>query len=145
MSLLSSKSPYPTSQYAAASYRVPATATREQHHGFFASPTESEFSEHFESPSSVNNWDEDRVAEWLRSINCAQYVALFAENNITGTVLMELDRNTLRELGIKKVGDQIRISSQAKKFRDMEFRKASKAVKNRVCCYCIGFAGLRIY
>lgn len=128
MALLSAKSQYPTSQYAAP-YRV---SSAREHHGFFASPTESEFSEHFESPSSVKTWDEDRVADWLRSINCAQYVALFAENNVTGTVLMELDRNTLRDLGIKKVGDQIRISSQAKRFRDAEVKKTSKAVKNRV-------------
>lgn len=133
MALLSAKSPYPTSQYAA-TYRVPSAR---EHHGFFASPTESEFSEHFESPTSVKNWDEDRVADWLRSINCAQYVTLFTENNITGTVLMELDRNTLRELGIKKVGDQIRISSQAKRFRDLESRKTSKAIKNRVSSFRI--------
>lgn len=26
---------------------------------------------------SHRNWDEERVAEWLRSINCSQYVNLF--------------------------------------------------------------------
>lgn len=24
-----------------------------------------------------SNWDEDRVVDWLKSINCAQYVDLF--------------------------------------------------------------------
>ncbi|KAF2666806.1 MAP kinase-like protein [Microthyrium microscopicum] len=126
MALLSAKSPYPTSQYAA-TYRVPAR----EHHGFFASPTESEFSEHYESSSSIKNWDEDRVAEWLRSINCSAYVSIFAENNITGAVLIELDRSALRELGVKRVGDQIRISTLAKKFRETDTKKSSKATKNR--------------
>ena len=69
--------------------------------GPFASPTESEFSEAFDRPDSVryeiqidlqnpslrmievmltnfhSNWDEKRVGEWLRSINCAQYEQLF--------------------------------------------------------------------
>jgi mitogen-activated protein kinase kinase kinase len=131
MALLSAKSPYPTSAYAA-TYRVAATTTTRDHPGFFASPTESEFSEHFENPSAVKNWNEERVGEWLRSINCSQYVDLFTRNNITGAILMELDRPTLRELGIKKVGDQIRISAQAKRFRDAQFKKSSVATKNRV-------------
>lgn len=130
MALLSSKSPYPTSQYAA-TYRVTAAATRD-HPGFFASPTESEFSEHYDSPSSVKNWDEDRVAEWLQSMNFSNYVSMFMSQNVTGIVLMELDRNALKELGVKKVGDQIRIATFAKKFRDNESKKTSKAAKNRV-------------
>jgi mitogen-activated protein kinase kinase kinase len=121
--------PYPTSQYAA-TYRMPQTR---EHHGFFASPTESEFSEHFDvAPTSVKAWDEHRVAEWLKSINCAQYIEIFITNNISGENLMELDRTTLRELGVKRVGDQIRIATQAKAFRNTEYGYKSKASKNRV-------------
>lgn len=116
----------PTSRYA---YSV--TQPRENH-GFFASPTESEFSEHLDAQASVRNWDEERVAEWLRSINCSQYVELFILNNINGANLMELDRSHLRDMGIKKVGDQIRIASQAKKFRDKEYQRVSKRHSNRV-------------
>ena len=66
---------------------------RTESHGFFTSPTESEFSEHYDTKPSIRsvphprkmdyqsdgcrNWDEERVAEWLRSINCSQYVELF--------------------------------------------------------------------
>jgi mitogen-activated protein kinase kinase kinase len=125
-----SKAPFPTSQYAA-TYRVPSTR---EHHGFFASPTESEFSEHFDSgaPSSVKNWDEDRVAEWLRSINCSQYIDIFVKNNINGKNLMELDRPALRELGVKKVGGQIRIANQTKQFRSTEYKRGSIVTRNRV-------------
>jgi mitogen-activated protein kinase kinase kinase len=124
--------PYPTSQYAA-TYRMPQAR---EHHGFFASPTESEFSEHFDSsPLSVKAWDELRVADWLKSINCSQYIEIFTSNNINGANLMELDRTTLRELGVKRVGDQIRIATQAKAFRKIEYKHLSKVSKNRVCTH----------
>jgi mitogen-activated protein kinase kinase kinase len=125
MALLS-KTPYPTSQYAAA-YRM---APPREH--FFASPTESEFADHVDSSGSVRSWDEERVAEWLRSINCSQYIELFNANNINGSNLMELDRNSLREMGVRKVGDQIRIATQAKAFRTQVYKRASMAVRNMV-------------
>lgn len=90
------------------------------------------------------------MAEWLRSINCSQYVNLFLSgssqvcwagaiclqvigNNITGANLVELDRADLKEMGVAKLGDQIRIASRAKEFRTRECRKVSKRVSNRVC------------
>jgi mitogen-activated protein kinase kinase kinase len=67
--------------------------------GTFASPTESEFSvAPYEEHDSVRwvevdllvvhdadnhrNWGEKRVGEWLRSINCAQYVETFKGETI---------------------------------------------------------------
>lgn len=82
--------------------------------------------------TSVRSWDEERVAEWLRSISCAQYVTLFLKNNITGPNLMELDVPALKELGVTKVGDRIRISNQAKSMRTKEYKRISKRVTNRV-------------
>lgn len=84
------------------------------------------------------NWDEERVAEWLRSINCSQYVQLFFKNNITGSNLMELDAPALKELGIGKVGDRIRIATQTKNFRTKEYKRISKRITNRVCYPMLG-------
>ena len=54
-------------------------------HGVFTSPTESEFSESYrDGKESVVDWDEARVAEWLKSISCGQYVEIFRNNNING-------------------------------------------------------------
>lgn len=95
------------------------------------------------------NWDEDRVGDWLRSINCNQYVDLFRstcnfspaalpiltssiENNINGENLLEMDQTTLKEMGVKKIGDRVRIGSQAKVFRNRESRRASRRQSNRV-------------
>jgi len=54
------------------------TSNRDQ----FASPTESEFSEHFDSQDQIKTWDEKAVGEWLRSIGCGQYVQLFKGNGL---------------------------------------------------------------
>ncbi|KAF2263447.1 Ste11-type MAPKK kinase [Lojkania enalia] len=144
MAMLASKSPYPTpslgggsssqssTQYAtsASTYRTHASAARTEH-AFFASPTESEFSELYDAPDSVRHWDEDKVGDWLKRINCSQYVDLFKKNNINGEVLMEMDQTHLKDMGIKKVGDRVRIGSQAKQLRNKEYKKASKRTSNR--------------
>ncbi|KAL1635650.1 ATP binding [Neofusicoccum ribis] len=129
---MGNSAPTPSSHYpsSSASHRHPATSNGAHHGTRFASPTESEFSESYDTPDSVRNWDEDRVGEWLKSINCAHYVPLFRENNINGEVLMEMDQTQLKEMGIKKIGDRVRIGSQAKLFRNKEYRK-SKRNSNR--------------
>lgn len=57
---------------------------------------------------------------------------------------MELDRAYLKEMGVAKLGDQIRIAAQAKNFRTREYKKPSKRVSNRVCDngHCWYAAGL---
>ena len=102
-------------------------------HGVFTSPTESEFSESYkEAKESILDWDESRVGDWLKSINCAQYVEIFRKNNITGENLMDLDQATLKEMGIKKIGDRVRINTHAKVFRSNVYKRTSKRVMNRV-------------
>lgn len=55
-----------------------------------------------------------------------------ADNNINGEVLMEIDQSHLKDMGIKKIGDRVRIGSQAKRFRNKEYRRTSKRNSNRV-------------
>ncbi|KAI9817068.1 MAG: ATP binding [Phylliscum demangeonii] len=50
---------------------------------------------------------ERRVGEWLRSIHCAPYEPLFRDVN--GDKLLECDQAIRKELGIRKVGDRVRI------------------------------------
>ncbi|KAF1360076.1 Ste11-type MAPKK kinase [Lizonia empirigonia] len=143
MAMLAAKSPYPTpslgggpsqstSQYNATmnNYRTHATNARTDQ-SMFVSPTESEFSEIYDAPDAVRNWDEDKVIDWLKRINCAQYIELFRQNHINGENLMEMDQTHLRDMGIKKVGDRVRIGSQAKQLRNKEFKKASRRTSNR--------------
>ncbi|KAJ4356352.1 ATP binding [Didymosphaeria variabile] len=121
-----------STQYSAtlSSYRNQGAASRADH-SLYASPTESEFSEVYDAPDAVRHWDEEKVGDWLKRINCSQYVELFKQNNINGENLMEMDQTHLKDMGIKKVGDRVRIGSQAKQLRNKEYKKASRRVSNR--------------
>ena len=104
--MLASKAPYSSSlgmgpnqpsivsQYAA-SYRKPVgtgnSAPENTHNGAFLSPTESEFSHGDDGQESIRSWDEKKVGEWLRSINCAQYEQLFKGTPIPSASLMALN------------------------------------------------------
>ncbi|KAK3052116.1 ATP binding [Extremus antarcticus] len=136
MTTLASRAPYPASAHpgtmSASLYRLPNNGIN-GHPNVFTSPTESEFSESFADPrDGVQDWDEARVCDWLRSINCGQYVEIFRRNNINGENLMDIDQATLKEMGIKKIGDRVRIGAQAKVFRSNVYKRTSKRNINRV-------------
>lgn len=137
--MLASKTPFPapllstsnmssSSQSSAmqSSRRAPATMTLNQS---FASPTESEFSD-VEGPESAKNWSEERVCDWLRTINCGEYEKLFKKNNINGENLLEMDKAVLQEMGIEKIGDRVRLFLGIKKLRTKAYANQKK--RNRV-------------
>ncbi|KAL2259163.1 hypothetical protein VTK26DRAFT_7249 [Humicola hyalothermophila] len=66
---------------------------------------------------SVKNWDEERVCEYLRSVNWGQYAEIFRKNCINGENLLELDKDLLQEMGVEKVGDRVRLYLCIKKLR----------------------------
>ncbi|KAK4698471.1 mitogen-activated protein kinase kinase kinase, partial [Phenoliferia sp. Uapishka_3] len=65
----------------------------------------------------VKSWDDERVAQWLADSNCPQYADLFRKNDITGSVLFDVDQAALKEMGIKSVGDRVKIVVAIKKLR----------------------------
>ncbi|KUJ11728.1 BcSTE11, mitogen-activated protein kinase [Mollisia scopiformis] len=148
MAMLASKSPFPapmvsnSSNLSASSAqtaiqssrRVPAMMNANQS---FASPTESEFSD-VEGPESAKNWDEERVCDWLNSVNCGEYEKLFRKNNINGENLLEMDKAVLQEMGIDKIGDRVRLFLNIKKLRTKAYANQKK--RNRD-----SFAGLDAY
>ncbi|KAH8171917.1 protein kinase domain-containing protein [Sarocladium implicatum] len=91
----------------------------------FASPTESDFSEG-DGPDSVKNWDEDKVCEYLRSVKCGEYEKLFRKNHINGENLLEMDKEVLKEMGIDKVGDRVRLFLGIKKLRTKAYANQKK-------------------
>jgi mitogen-activated protein kinase kinase kinase len=95
----------------------------------FASPTESEFSDD-DGPDSVKNWDEDQVCDYLRSVKCGDYERLFRKNHINGENLLEMDKEVLKEMGIDKVGDRVRLFLSIKKLRTKAYANQKK--RNRV-------------
>jgi mitogen-activated protein kinase kinase kinase len=96
----------------------------------FASPTDSEFSDSIDAPESAKNWDEDRVCDWLHTVNCGVYEKLFRKNNINGENLLEMDKAVLQEMGIEKIGDRVRLFLGIKKLRTKAYANQKK--RNRV-------------
>jgi mitogen-activated protein kinase kinase kinase len=84
----------------------------------FTSPTESDFSEISDGLESVRSWDEKKVGDWLHTIRCGQYEQLFRTNNFNGDNLLECDQKILQEMGIKKIGDRVRIFVAIKQLRN---------------------------
>ncbi|KAI9924434.1 ATP binding [Aspergillus wentii] len=118
----------PTPQASAPSYHTGSShkstgATKLQDGVLFTSPTESEFPEQG-GLEAIRAWDEKQVIAWLHSINCGQYESLFKANNFNGDNLMECDQKILQEMGIKKIGDRVRIFVAIKQLRN-------KSVANR--------------
>ncbi|KAL1954682.1 hypothetical protein VTO42DRAFT_834 [Malbranchea cinnamomea] len=91
--------------------------------GAFTSPTASEFSGPCDAPESIRSWDEKNVIDWLHSIRLGQYESLFKANNFNGDTLLECDQNILQEIGVKKVGDRVRISIAVKQLRKKTMSK----------------------
>lgn len=96
----------------------------------FISPTESEFSDSIDGPDSAKNWDEERVCDWLHTVNCGAYEKLFRRNNINGENLLEMDKAVLQEIGIEKIGDRVRLFLGIKKLRTKAYANQKK--RNRV-------------
>jgi hypothetical protein len=68
-------------------------------------------------------WNESRRRGWL---------TVSAGNNINGDSVMELEPAQLKDMGVKKIGDRIRISTQSKQLRNKEYQRTSKSRTNRV-------------
>jgi mitogen-activated protein kinase kinase kinase len=141
MTMLASKAAFPTSlASASASHspnmtsaplpptrRAPAITTANQS---FTSPTESEFSD-ADGSDSVKNWDEDRVCDYLRTVKCGEYEMIFRKNHINGENLLEMDKEVLKEMGIEKVGDRVRLFLGIKKLRTRAFANQKKRTRVR--------------
>lgn len=140
MAMLASKSSFPASLAASSTTLNPNAASSNMAPSRrappvsasgpgFASPTESEFSD-LDGPDAVKNWNEDQVCEYLRSVKCGEYEKIFRKNNINGENLLEMDKEVLKEMGIEKVGDRVRLFLGIKKLRTKAYANVKK--RNRV-------------
>ncbi|TIB81143.1 Pkinase-domain-containing protein [Wallemia mellicola] len=58
----------------------------------------------------VQNWRDDDISNFLNEHNCAIYVPLFRDNDIRGDNILDVDQIALKEMGIPKVGDRVKIN-----------------------------------
>ena len=144
--MLASKSPYPAPLGSASIQQASLSSSTGQssrrvlgmasNNHTFSSPTESEVSESIDDPDSAKNWDEERVCDWLHTVNCGPYEKLFRKNNINGENLLEMDKSVLQEMGIDKIGDRVRLFLAIKKLRTRAY--ANQKRRNRVSYLIIG-------
>ncbi|KAG7665390.1 STE11 [[Candida] subhashii] len=60
-------------------------------------------------PRLTDRNDVKELKQWLAYINCQQYYTKFMENGITVDLIPELDTSSLKELGVTKLGDRLRL------------------------------------
>lgn len=65
----------------------------------------------------VKQWQDAHIARWLADNRCAHHAQAFRDNDIRGDIILELDVDNLRELGVTSVGDRTRIRSAIKELR----------------------------
>jgi hypothetical protein len=65
----------------------------------------------------VAQWHDPHIARWLTDNKCAQYIQAFRDNDIRGDIILELDMDTLKEIGLVSVGDRTRIRNAIKLLR----------------------------
>ena len=71
----------------------------------------------------LRQWNDQHVARWLADNKCGHHAQAFANHDIRGDVILDLDQHTLREMDIASVGDRIKILNGVKNLR----MKCSKA------------------
>lgn len=59
-----------------------------------------------------DDWTCANVCDWLVSIGMGEHGHLFQENDIRGPNLLELSKDDLRELGVKKLGHRMTITNE---------------------------------
>jgi len=65
----------------------------------------------------VAQWHDAHIARWLTDNKCVQYIQAFRDNDIRGDIILELDMDTLKEIGLVSVGDRTRIRNAIKLLR----------------------------
>ncbi|EDK43085.1 hypothetical protein LELG_01263 [Lodderomyces elongisporus NRRL YB-4239] len=61
------------------------------------------------STAANNKTDVKELKAWLTKSNCQHLLLRFLDNGITMDLLPELDTNSLKELGIERLGDRLRL------------------------------------
>ncbi|KAL8764199.1 MAG: hypothetical protein Q9184_000168 [Pyrenodesmia sp. 2 TL-2023] len=152
MAMLAPKSAYPSSmgmasnqassssQYSGnlASHRTPVIGS--SHSGPFASPTESEFSEGYEPSDTAVRYGlfvplpgtRDMSFEDQLTSPLSQVLGRETVNNVTGSNLIECDQLVLKEMGIKKIGDRVRIFVAIKQLRTKAIGNTKKRMRDSI-------------
>ena len=71
--------------------------------------------------ATLPSWDDTAVALWLAAalpnLATQPHADLFAANDIRGAVLLEVDQGALKEMGVRSVGDRVKICVAIRQLR----------------------------
>ncbi|KAG1142581.1 hypothetical protein G6F37_004575 [Rhizopus arrhizus] len=93
------------------------------------SPSYPEFQYKRNLLDEVKNWSENKVSEWLSSQSLSRYGSKFIEHNISGSILLDLDYESLKAMEIKTVGERVRLAAAIKALRQECYLAASLAAR----------------
>ena len=65
----------------------------------------------------LKSWGNQEVTSFLEMYRCGQYAPVFQQNDIDGKVLLDLDMASLKEMGIAKVGERVKLLGGIKELR----------------------------
>ncbi|KAL2311994.1 Protein pob1 [Schizosaccharomyces pombe] len=71
-----------------------------------------------EKIQNVPNWSTEEVVEWLMNAGLGSVAPNFAENEITGEILLGLDSNVLKELNITSFGKRFEVLRKIQQLKD---------------------------
>ncbi|KAL5489902.1 STE11 [Sanghuangporus weigelae] len=69
----------------------------------------------------IASWSDPHVARWLAALDphgkCSAHAGAFRAADIRGSILLDLDQPSLKEIGVTSIGDRIRILNAVKSLR----------------------------
>ena len=99
------------------------SSSRSPHSSLPGTPTINNLSDILEPPPGVTflelikTWTDFDVARWLSEHKIGHLANVFKANDIRSDVILDLNQESLKEMGIKSVGERIRILSAVKGLR----------------------------
>ncbi|KAK4688917.1 mitogen-activated protein kinase kinase kinase, partial [Tremellales sp. Uapishka_1] len=65
----------------------------------------------------LKTWTSSDIAAFLAQYKCSHYAGAFQKNDIDGRVILELDMASLKEMGVSKVGERVKLLGGIKDLR----------------------------
>ena len=91
--------------------RPPSQASRPPTPPLLRAPPDQSF------PAYLKTWGNGEVATFLGLYRCGHYAPVFQNNDIDGKVLLDLDMASLKEMGVSKVGERVKLLGGVKDLR----------------------------
>jgi len=69
-------------------------------------------------------WTTEQVGKWVKAAGFPEYEKSFVDNDVTGDVLIELNHDILKEMGVISTGKRVKL---LKHIEDLKARKLPRA------------------